>query len=1447
MSEDVEADLEDLDSFATSGKKYHDEISDATDEVETYRRRTIELLAFSPEVDGIAETHLALAQIFLNNQFVAAVSAAYEMHARSLDQASVEGSIVTVDSAATQEALTVAGFGSSHQGLDDAAVFRLAAEVAERQELEDQTDSFTALAEEADRKLALLSEGLDERTATAIADGQPELTKFVLAGDLTSGEAYRLRTSGRRLIAMVADGDLTTSQAVRIDRETNLAEGVEAGTLDAGFALAFISGEHGSAVEDAVEHGDHPRALHLTLDPEQRAAFALSQHFEETFADATIEDLNRELMLELASEQNMRSVRARLTENGLSGRALSDAVDDVEAALKFYGDPANEEALGRLDGANDRDGDVDGKLTLEDAAVRAVELTGSERSGPEGAVREQALTEWVHSSHTHHNEVGTLLEGEHHAITDLNSDDRVLIARAYIRRVGSKNQSLLASKRQLALALTDYRHSDEVKLDIAKGYALEAVETEAVDDDAFDWAQTLASHSLAQSNIVDDGSVFDSLEPEEALGLATALTHGDNTRSANEDYQFRGPTTKALQSIADERHGAELTENESLFVYELFNSAPDTSGYRFRSALAETLAIGTAPNDAAGQTEHATRLEDLFNDRSIWASLAVGEGSANLQERQLLQHYLTSGVPDRSSGDAGELKFWHRDDFKDSTAARDVTLEMALAAGYTHDEFAPILDEIIDTEDGRGLLGFGPKNTELLRPTIIHTIADGRLATADFDSEGDPLANQKVNQIYAQNLLLVSDPGSEQAALDRVYELAEADTYVEQYGLGSDRNDMQRLQLLNLAVANEWTVADLDDHDFFDNTKVSAAYANQFLTAMRHPDLATMFDNLDPEADDYEKTMVTYPGFTMDPGDLEERAKELRARRLHDTEVDQVPFIWTTPEGDRIPMVLLKYTARDESTMYMDGHGYKHASIDEWLSQTQLPGKVTYLSSATGDDFAVPADNGARWRTDVTEAHPDTFMEKYGGYVVTSVAVVGSAIVIVFSAGTATPLVATGWGMIGLAAGYEAYSAGSELYQHLDAGGDWGDPRARDAYISLGLSAAELAPGAGRTFKHAARSRLLTAADDAARLSKSGKAGVSELDDAASRFKRWNAVRTGVGRAVTVADTGMVGAEIYRIVETDAPVEQKLKALALIGTPSSTLLAARGLRKRQLADSTLGQNSWAQTLIEWTPDERIKSGTGPTEADFLNLLSLSARSDKVTPEKWEQYGRKFKYINKDVNDHAQFNLIDIVNAELMLDLERLPPLSPLSNYAPTHSVSQHHPLDRRLGLRDGPRTWGIADHNGQTVAFSSGRNGISNHLTTEILDLYKPFKGRKHGPPPEELATLRSHRLSNGMPVPEGIVERIEQGRPVGPREIAYAHTEGQAIEYMRQHDLKTLTLKINHRGGPCNYACQDGPRYSGQLAEMLPEGSKLKVMWVDRDSKIVTDVFDSKKSRYSG
>ncbi|MEM7273884.1 MAG: CdiA family toxin C-terminal domain-containing protein [Actinomycetota bacterium] len=991
------------------------------------------------------------------------------------------------------------------------------------------------------------------------------------------GEGLAVAPAGVVDVALHADGLALTGadRAAAIDDAlADRIDGVayQASRLERLLAEALARGDHAAAQRYRL---NLDRLILDQLDDETRAAVALGRNHEEIFGQDGPPDDPAAVIEALAAgagdDRAARDLRHRLRRAGIRGEELDAVVAELTAAADHY--RRNPDDLAELAAADGSDGF---DLSEADAWLVAADRTRGPDTLAEAVIRQEAIAGWVAVADLGGNRLVESFDGDG-PLGSLEKAEQAFLVDAF---VGSRTAAALTDPdgldigrngglRELALIGHDHTGDDHPALTAALADSLtrQATLTEQTGGDADQAAAVSSTLVMSLFSILGPEQAaahLDDLTPKDAALVAAALAldrplrDGHPTNAVDLRAEAAAAVTVALVERAEERSGAggpALGDAGGGFVLMLLSTA-STEAYtvdgwptRFADVVPRAVAVAANPGDRDAQDQHGTRLVEIYGHGAGRQLLTPDGSDLDAATRSLLVQATIAGrVP--TGHPAGPLEYWTVDTFVSDHEALSaaVTVEVARALHRELHGTEPTatveaeLAAIVGTDQGRDLFGLGGRTTFADRNRLIHMVLDRGWTAEQFHGGGDGWDNPLVNGEYLVQTALLLDPDNPptDAQLDAIRAIGESEGGRNHLGLDTALHDADREVLIELILANGWT-ADTFAVDPLDNDVVNDAVARH------HAERFAAGTELAEQLAD-RSAAVDAEGFVRLALGLEGGGGDATVDRI----VDELYENWEVDDIEVIPVHLrtggqsanlLLFGVKDSSgaTHYIDLNGKHYDDPGDWWQHNELPpGRVSFAGSTDGtfgqSTFISPAageDGGITLVSGRTKNYPDTTWERYGQPVLTGVIIVGSIAVIVGSLGTATPFVSAGAAatigtggtlLLGSAAAYQIYEGGTQLYHHLDHGGDWSDPVAREAYLTLGDGAltAVTAGGAGLV-----------------------GVGGRQLGPRLAGTLRW------ANRGTEAAEAGINLQQAIRILESDLSPSEKQRQLAMIGVLSA--------------------------------------------------------------------------------------------------------------------------------------------------------------------------------------------------------------------------------------------------------------------------------------------------------
>ncbi len=842
------------------------------------------------------------------------------------------------------------------------------------------------------------------------------------------------------------------------------------------------------------------RAVIESLDPRTRSALTVARYFPEIFDGDSIDGDLQDRFADIGDGDGMDEIEDRLRERGLEGQALADAVLDIELAARYYGRPGNSEELRALDDANDSNTDGDQKLRATDAWIRTIALTRADPISNDVAaglsvVRHHAITAWVVDQELEADELQHVFDGDSR-IGELSALDQQVLVDGF---VGSKvaeafdednlsNDGLIDAYRTVGLAelrtLSEEDFSTELHQQLTSSLTEQAIRLELIGDSlapdqSLNAAFVAAVLSAETLELVagDEARFINGLEPERAALFAASLSldrrFDEFVALGSVEYQAE-LAAEALRSLSDEAGpGGSFTASGEGFVM-MAQSTASIGAYLsfahplpFGEQMARATAIVVNPGDAENQAVHEQRLTELFEAPASVSMLASDPIEIDSGTRSQLLHLLIHGT--RTAD--GEPRFWQASDF--AGGAEQVSIDLALEHARTYYEVAfeqrlspqaeAELRELAATDQFQDLIGFNHRSTMSLRSQFMAMAIENDWSAEDFDGGGSGWENAEVNGEYLVWLAQRMNPNLSAAELNNLRAIGASSAGQEHVGLGINTTDQERLAYIDHIVGRGWTVATFEADDPIHNDIINNAFASTAFAAYGpNTEIGQALAMLDPSDVGYAETYVrTALGLTDGGGDeLVDRIVDEIGGVDGGAGLQLIPIHLQTG-GQNVDLMLFE-TIRDGERVFVDLNGKSYSDPDDWYKHNELPpARVTYPGimgeTARQSVFVDPA-SGDHYDLvhRVTENYPDTFSEKYLGWVITGVVIVGGVLMVVGSGGLATPVVGAGGAavlgsaMVGSVAAYEIATGAHQLYDHIGHGGDWDDAIAVDAYFTLG-------------------------------------------------------------------------------------------------------------------------------------------------------------------------------------------------------------------------------------------------------------------------------------------------------------------------------------------------------------------------------------------------------------
>ncbi len=988
----------------------------------------------------------------------------------------------------------------------------------------------------------------------------------------------------------------------------------------------------------ATEGGIDQRIEYLSLDDDEQASLTIATNFEETFGADRVSG-GDEVLREIAEGEHEEVVLERLAESGLENEALEQAYGDIVQTAEYYTE--NTADRQRLDYANDDDPDVDHTYTVLDGQAHFMATSQGSDSELLLDQRRDFVMKYVGEEFDvmYLNPMESAYDGDVRILGELSTDEQGHLLETYTDTLSDlflyEADEDIPARTMLAPAIDgDGNFQNELRTEFANE-AIEIQMLHPTDPHGQAAAVVFAGESLFG---LDDASrvefirgldgeipVGDGQVVSEAQVFASALVlpeHGERSDRYRGNhwrtgYEARTNTIGQTINALNEASPADraMTGAESDFIGVSFFTTPQgvhnmriqgrdaSQDAMFSDILGEGVAKATYGGDSDAVEFHSDRLGGALASWDTWEIIGSGTDTDNVTRTQVMST-LVHGRYDR----AGELEFWTVGDFENNDAsavAADITVDNAAQLREARGEGELTvsdennLREIVATEEGTDLFGFGERNSHTLRTQFTAMVFDNDWTDQQF-GDGNGWDNEVVNGQYLVDMALRANDGEpltlEQIA--NIREIGESRVGRDNLGLESDMSDAGRVAYLNETLDHDWSVDTFEETDDISlNRTMSFGFADEHFDSFRqggeqHVALQRFSEpddgSFNGDVDGYVRTALNIP----EGGD--DVVGEIVAQIGEDVDaIDIIPITLNTGD-EQFDLVLFEVEDGGE-TKYVDLNGKEFSDPDDWWESNRLPPGTVVFSGNTdveGDTKVhdwnfegVAGDGNATTVAVTTKEYPDTFWEQHGGKIVTGVVIVGGVLVVVGTAGAATPLVSggaaayagtTGAALLTGVGAYELGSGAADLHDHVTHGGSASldDPIARGAYFNIvggGLTVVT-AGSAGIAFK---------GGNLATRLAGSPIAS--------------NALR-GFNLADGAAQLGINAYEANRILNSDLPEEEKTRQLAKLG-----IFSAVDLGLPIIANRAIGSNA---DLVD------IARTTNPnlTDADINQAVDLGAQT-----------------------------------------------------------------------------------------------------------------------------------------------------------------------------------------------------------------------------------------------
>ncbi len=569
------------------------------------------------------------------------------------------------------------------------------------------------------------------------------------------------------------------------------------------------------------------------------------------------------------------------------------------------------------------------------------------------------------------------------------------------------------------------------------------------------------------------------------------------------DYdQRRDIVAQTMEAMVDQAPpGVTLGDGHSNFVTAVFSTAsPDAYRQRgdevnpnsaptfdttFTRSMAGLLALNANPGDANAQESETVRLEEILLDPNGISLLTNTQGyehaRVDAETRSQLVYTTLFGRYETETLDS-EVSRWTVEDFHDGTVEADYNVDVARNATFamtgqplTSAEEAQIREITLADQDkdfDDQLFGFNTDTNANMRAQLIVLALDHGWDADTIGETDNGWENPTVNQAYLERIAEVNINGGEPLTDEQKARLAEIvtdDNASRVLGLESEFQYGDMVRVLEKVIIGDWTVDtfndDFGDGDLILNPALNSLFANDGFD-LYSPDGAIGSQLVGLEGD---TESFVFTALQIDPDGPQAAAARAIIDRI-ETEgqfadaasLEAVPVQLNFGDGNRGTIVLFKVLDENGKPLgLVDQQGFYYNDSQHWWKETTLPRAAV----------TVPTVLGGQKVSDLEFGHGDepSFhvfkTEDFDGpgvfeYVVTGIGVVGGVVLIVGSAGTATPLVmGTGFALVATASGYQIIKSVDELQGHASRGGSYSlsDPYARGAWINIGANAFAIA------------------------------------------------------------------------------------------------------------------------------------------------------------------------------------------------------------------------------------------------------------------------------------------------------------------------------------------------------------------------------------------------------